>query len=128
MSEAEARRLMQLFADAWNAHDVDALLAMVTEDCVFDASAGGLPYGARHAGHVALREAFASIWVAIPDAQWDDCRHIAAGDNRGFSEWTFRGTRRSDGEKVEARGVDLFLFRDGKIAYKDTYRKNVTTR
>jgi ketosteroid isomerase-like protein len=39
------------------------------------------------------------------------------------SEWTFTGTR-TDGSRVEVHGCDLFTFRDGKIAVKDSYRKN----
>ena len=31
---------LQAFADAWNRHDVDALMSFMTEDCVFEASAG----------------------------------------------------------------------------------------
>ena len=42
---------------------------------------------------------------------------------RGVSEWTFTGTR-PDGTRVEAHGCDLFTFRDGKIALKNSYRKN----
>ena len=116
--------LLNKFSDAWNAHDVDELLSLVTHDCVFDTSAGPLPYGARHKGTDQLRAAFSSIWIAMPDARWEDCYHVVAGE-RGFSEWTFRGTRSADGKLVEARGVDLFKFRDGKISYKDTFRKTV---
>jgi ketosteroid isomerase-like protein len=39
------------------------------------------------------------------------------------SEWTFTGTR-ADGTRVEVHGCDLFTFRDGKIALKNSYRKN----
>jgi hypothetical protein len=36
---------LQRFADAWNRHDVDARMSFMTEDCVFEASAGldGMP-------------------------------------------------------------------------------------
>jgi hypothetical protein len=39
------------------------------------------------------------------------------------SEWTFTGTR-MDGTRVEVNGCDLFTFRDGKIAVKNSFRKN----
>ena len=61
------------------------------------------------------------VFEAFPDASWNDARHVVSGD-RGFSEWIFRGTDRS-GNKVEVRGVDVFTFRDGRIARKDTFRK-----
>ncbi|MGH7263555.1 MAG: nuclear transport factor 2 family protein [Candidatus Rokuibacteriota bacterium] len=49
-------------------------------------------------------------------------RHFVSGD-RGVSEWTFRGTRRSTGEVVERQGCDVFTLHDGRIQVKDTYHK-----
>jgi ketosteroid isomerase-like protein len=43
--------------------------------------------------------------------------------DRGVSEWTFSGTR-SDGKRIEVNGCDLFTFLDGKIAVKNSFRKN----
>lgn len=122
MTDARLIDLLDEFAKAWNRHDCDALLSMMTDDGVFETAAGPEHYGARHAGSEALRSAFSAVFEAFPDASWNDARHLACGD-RGFSEWTFRGTDRS-GNKVEVRGVDLFTFRDGRIARKDTFRKN----
>jgi steroid delta-isomerase-like uncharacterized protein len=117
MSEA----LLHAFAAAYNRHDLEALLGMVTEDCVFEMSAGPEPWGARHAGKAALRQALPWAWQAWPDARWEEATHVVAGE-RGFSEWTFRGTD-GQGRVTEQRGVDLFTFRDGLIARKDSYRK-----
>ena len=47
--------LLHAFAEAFNRHDIDALLGMVTEDCVFEMSSGPEPWGLRHAGKAALR-------------------------------------------------------------------------
>lgn len=116
--------LLNAFADAYNRNDLDALLAMVTADCIFETSSGLHPWGERHAGTVALREALPWAWRRWPDARWNEATHVVAGD-RGFSEWTFRATD-PDGRVVEVRGVDLFTFRDGRIARKDTFRKQVT--
>ena len=63
-----------------------------------------------------------AVWATFPDAQWRNSRHFVHGD-RGVSEWTFTGTR-PDGTRVEVHGCDLFTFRDGKIALKNSYRKN----
>ena len=73
-------------------------------------------------GREAVRQAYASVWQAIPDAQWRDARHFVAGD-RGVSEWRFTGTR-ADGSRVEVNGVDIFTFRDGRIQVKNSYRKD----
>ena len=123
MSAEERIALMEKHAAAWNAHDIDGLLGMMTEDCVFEASAGPYAHGQRHAGHEALRAAFSAILQAFPDARWGDLVHTIAGD-RGLSVWTFWGIG-LDGRKVEARGLDLLDFRGSKISRKDTFRKNV---
>ncbi len=114
--------VLQQFADAWNRHDVDALMGFMSEDCVFEASAGPDVAGTRCVGREAVRAGFAEVFVTYPDAQWSGARHIVCGD-RGVSEWTFTGSR-ADGSRVEVHGCDLFTFRDGKIAVKDSYRKN----
>lgn len=110
------------FADAWNRHDVDALMTFVTDDCVFETAAGPQAFGARHVGTAAVRDAFEAAWKNFPDAQWRNGTHFVAGD-RGVSEWLFTGTA-PDGSRVEANGVDLFTFRDGKIAVKNVFRKD----
>lgn len=114
--------VLQAFANAWNRHDVDALMSFMAEDCVFEASAGPEVCGTRYAGREAVRAGFEDVWATFPDAHWGGARHFVCGD-RGVSEWTFTGTR-ADGTRVEVRGCDLFTFRDGKIALKNSYRKN----
>ena len=125
MSKALANvttEFLQAFADAWNRHDVDALMSFMTDDCVFEASAGPEICGERSEGREAVRGAFAAVWATFPNAHWGNARHFVCGD-RGVSEWTFTGTRQ-DGTKVEVHGCDLFTFRDGKISVKNSYRKN----
>lgn len=113
---------LQAFADAWNRHDVEALMRFMTQDCVFEASAGPQACGASHVGAEAVKAAFSDVWKTFPDAQWRFPRHFVCG-NRGVSEWTFSGTR-PDGARIEVNGCDVFTFRDGKIAVKNSYRKN----
>src|SRR5688500_14193718 len=112
------------FCDAFNRHDLDALMAHMTEDCVFDAAAGPEQQGRRYAGQDAVRAGVAEVFATFPDGQWEEGRHWVSGD-RGVSEWVFRGTRR-DGTRVEVNGCDLFTFRDGKIAVKDSFRKQLS--
>jgi steroid delta-isomerase-like uncharacterized protein len=114
--------VLQEFADAWNRHDVEALMAFMTDDCVFEASAGADITGTRYVGREAVRAGFAEVFAAFPDAHWHDARHFVCA-SRGVSEWTFTGTR-ADGTRVEVHGCDLFTFRDGRIALKNSYRKN----
>ena len=97
-------------------------MSMMTDDCVFEASAGPQVNGQRSEGQEAVRAAFAAVFEAFHDAHWAGARHFIAG-SRGVSEWTFTGTNLDD-KRVEVNGCDLLTFRDGKIAIKNAYRKN----
>jgi len=115
---------LDAFAEAFNRHDVEAILAAMTEDCVFEASAGPDVCGRRYEGPREVGKAFAEVFETFPDAQWRGARHFLIGD-RGLSEWTFSRTR-ADGTRVEVTGCDIFTFRDGRIAVKNSYRKQRT--
>jgi steroid delta-isomerase-like uncharacterized protein len=121
-AEQDLEKLLQAFADAWNRHDVDALMSMMTEDGVFEASAGNDVNGQRHQGQTAVRAAYEAVFAQYPDAHWGNARHFVKG-NRAVSEWTFTGTLK-DGRRVEVTGCDLFTFRNGRIAVKNSFRKN----
>lgn len=113
--------LLEGFAQAFNRHELGALMRLMTEDCVFEASAGPDVEGQRHTGRAAVAAAFAEVFATYPDARWNDPRHFWAGD-RAVTEWTFTGTR-ADGTRVEVKGCDLFTLRDGRIAVKNSFRK-----
>jgi len=115
-------QFLQAFANAWNRHDVDDLMSFMTDDCVFESSAGDDVCGTRFVGANAVRMSFAKAWELLPDAEWGDARHFVSGE-RGVSEWVFSGTQ-ADGKRIEVNGCDIFTFRDGKIAVKNSYRKN----
>ena len=122
MGDEEKLLLLDTFAEAWNAHDLDTLMSCMTDDCVFEASAGPDACGTRTVGREEVRAAFAQVFSDLPDAQWREPCHFAVGD-RGVCEWTFTGTQ-ADGTKIEVNGCDLLTFRDDKIAVKNSYRKN----
>jgi len=119
---ADAPDLEALHA-AFNAHDLDAIMAFFTDDCVFDAPRGPAPGGRRFVGKEQVREGFKARIDGIPDIVWADSRHFSSGD-RGASEWTIRGTQ-ANGEPIEVRGCDLFEFSDGKVRRKDSFWKIV---
>lgn len=125
MSEHDRRHaeLLAAFGAAFNRHDVDALMSMMTDDCVFFTLAGDGPRGNALRGQAAVRAAFEATMKAFPDAQWRQGPIFVAGD-RGVSQWTFTGTRHDGSGRVEAEGCDLFTFRDGRIAVKDAFRKD----
>ena len=113
---------LQSFADAFNAHDMNAIMAHMTDDCVFEASSGPDMDGEKFNGHEQVAKAFENVFATFPDAHWSNIKHFIAG-NRGFSEWVFKGTK-PGAARVEVTGCDLFTFKNGKIAIKNSYRKN----
>lgn len=114
--------MLDAFAQAWNRHDIDALMSFMTDDCLFHAWTGPDACGTPYLGREAVRAGFMKAWADYPDAQWTRARHTVSGA-RGVSEWTFVGTRASDGERVEVDGCDLFTFRGDRIRVKDSWRK-----
>ena len=77
--------------------------------------------GTVYDGQRQVRKGVEAVFARFPDARWSDPKHFIAGD-RGVSEWVFSGTR-EDGVRVETQGCDVFTFRQGKIAVKNSYRK-----
>jgi len=116
--------LESFFVNGWNSHDVDAAMAFMADDCVFESAAGPDACGTRHTGRSSVRDAFARIFERVPDVQFRERRHLVAGD-RGVSEWTFTGTS-ATGAPIEVDGCDLFVFERGKIRTKSTFLKNRT--
>ena len=125
--------LLDRFGAAWNEHDAEALISMMTPNAVFRQSAGpeGVFTGTEVIGHTNLKKAFETTFNSFPDAKWAQrgagfvISSGAEGVWRGVSEWTFQGTRAVDGAKFDTNGVDIFTFKDGLIAIKDAYRKDV---
>ena len=124
MDDAVSISVLEDFAAAWNRHDLDAILSMMTEDCVFEASRGPDVKGTIFTGQADVRRGIEEVFATLSDARWNDPKHFIAGD-RGASEWVFTATG-PDGAHVEVQGCDVFTFRNGKIAVKNSYRKQRT--
>ena len=75
----------------------------------------------RYAGKDSALEGFVSKRKASPDARLINDKHFVRGDF-GVSEWTFVGTL-ADGSRIAVDGVDIFTFKNGKIAVKNAFRK-----
>jgi len=97
----------------------------MTDDCVFEASAGPDFDGEKFSGQEQVKKAFEEVFAIFPNAHWGNTQHFISG-NRGLSEWVFSGTK-LDGSMIEVTGCDIFTFKDGKIAIKNSYRKNRLT-
>jgi len=111
--------------EAFNRHDLDAIMEFFSDDCSFDFPRGPEFWGQRFEGKAQVREALAGRFKGIPDVHYGDDSHwISANGNRGVSEWTLTGTTTS-GLSVKVRGCDLWELRDGKVTRKDSYWKIV---
>jgi ketosteroid isomerase-like protein len=109
---------------AFNAHDLDAIMALCTEDVVLEMPRGPHPWGARAEGAAAVRALLATRFSGLPDVSYNDDTHHVAGA-LGISQWTLRGTEAGTGRRIEVRGCDLLTFRGDKVAKKDSYWKIV---
>jgi steroid delta-isomerase-like uncharacterized protein len=114
-------KFVEQFNTVWNAHDVDGILAMMTDDVIFEASFGKDPWGSRVVGKPALRAFLEQMFERIPDVRWDEIRHFAHPELVTV-EWLTSGTPRG-GAPYKVEGCDILTIRDGKIAAKRSYRK-----
>ena len=123
MGSGTSIETMKGFLDAFNRHDLDAIMGYFADECVFYMPRGAGPRGDRYVGKAEVRAGLAKRFQGIPDVHYGDDRHWL-GENFGVSEWTLTGTRVS-GERVEVRGCDLLEFADGRITRKDSFWKIV---
>jgi ketosteroid isomerase-like protein len=106
------------FIESVGRHDLDAILADLTGDAVYENLGQDVDSG-RHEGHDAVRAAFAAVFAAYPDCHSDTDELFADGDRCCYC-WTMHWTD-ADGSPASSTGVDIFTVRDGKVAYKKTY-------
>jgi steroid delta-isomerase-like uncharacterized protein len=114
---------MRAFLDAFNRHDLDAIMHFFADDCVLEMPRGPDPWGRRYVGKQQVRAGLATRFTGIPDVHYDEERHFVSGDV-GVSQWTLTGTT-LEGKRIEVRGLDVLDFRDGQVTRKDSYWKIV---
>lgn len=121
----DIRAMLVDLAAAFNAHDLDRIMASFAEDCVLEMPRGAEPWGARFEGRRDVRAALATRFEGLPDVHYGDAEHfVDEAAHAGMSKWTLTGTRR-DGTRVKVRGCDFYTFRDGLVIRKDSYWKIV---
>jgi steroid delta-isomerase-like uncharacterized protein len=119
------------YNEAWNSHDLDAIMAMHAPDMVFENHTAG-----ESAKGEAAREHIGSIFETWPDINFET-RRLYARDGLIVQEWTAIAThantmRRGDltaeptGKKVEWNGIDVIPFEDGLVKRKDVYSDSVS--
>jgi ketosteroid isomerase-like protein len=112
---------VERFNDAFNRHDVDGVMALMSEDVVFESTMPP-PDGERHEGQTAVRAVWDELFRASPNAVFETEDAFAAGD-RCVVRWLYRWAEDEDGKPGHVRGVDIFRVRDGKVAEKLSYVK-----
>lgn len=111
---AELSRTIERYNDAWNAHDLDAIVALHAPEMVFENhTAGERVEGDEVGPHIA------QIFENWPDLAFRN-RRLYARDGVVVSEWTATATD-PEGRRLEWDGVDVFPFEDGLIRRKDVY-------
>jgi len=118
MSERDSAEALEAtierYNDAWNAHDVDAIVGFHAPGMVFENhTAGESVEGDAVGPHIA------EIFRNWPDLAFRG-RRLYAREGLVVSEWTATATT-PDGRKLEWDGIDVFPFEDGRILRKDVY-------
>lgn len=121
----EIRSTLIELCEAFNAHDLDRIMALFSDDCVLEMPRGNNPWGARFEGKPSVRAALASRFEGLPDVNYGSPEHfVDSVANTGISKWTLTGTTHA-GLRKKVHGCDFYTFRDGKVIRKDSYWKIV---
>ena len=132
MEGSDLQKFIDRYNDAWNAHDVDAIVAMHTEDSVFENHVTG----DLNVGREQIGAAIRGIFSVFPDLSFEGRRQYIR-EGLVVQEWTARGTHEGTmkrggvevlptGKRVEYKGMDVIPIRDGLVARKDVYSDSVT--
>jgi ketosteroid isomerase-like protein len=111
---------IERFNDAFNRHDVDAVMAAMTADCVFE-DTDPPPDGRRFEGAAAVRACWEQFFASSPHAVFEFEECFALGE-RAVVRWLYRWVDAA-GAPGHVRGVDVFRVRDGLVAEKLSYVK-----
>jgi ketosteroid isomerase-like protein len=107
------------FNAAFNLHDVDAIMALMTDDVVFE-NTRPTPDGEKFVGQEKVRAFWAQMFERSPQARFET-EEIFAAEDRCVVRWVYHWVK--EGKPGHIRGVDVFRVRDGKVSEKFSYVK-----
>jgi len=113
-SAAELERVIERYNEAWNAHDLDAIVELHAPGMVFENHTAG-----ERAEGPDVRQHIGEIFANWPDLRLRG-RRLYVRDGLVVSEWTATATH-ADGRRLEWDGIDVFPFENGLILRKDVY-------
>jgi len=111
---------VQKFNEAVNQHDLAAVMAHMTEDCVFE-NTYPPPDGERYTGQTAVRGFWEKFFASSSQASFETEAMFACGE-QCVVRWRYRWVE-PDGKSGHIRGVDVLRVREGKVAEKFSYVK-----
>ncbi len=112
--------IVKQFNASLNARDVDTMMRLMTQDCVFE-NTNPPPDGSRYEGQRAVRS-FWEGFFAGSTSSVIEIEEIFCLDQCCVMLWTYRWTDAS-AQPGHIRGVDIYTIRDGLIAKKLSYVK-----
>ncbi len=121
----DIRSKLTELCEAFNAHDLDLIMASFADDCVLEMPRGNKPWGSRFEGKRNVREGLATRFAGLPDVHYGNAEHfVDSTADTGISKWILTGTTR-EGKRIEVQGCDFYTFRNGEVIRKDSYWKIV---
>ena len=111
---------VRLFNDALNVADVDAMMALTTEDTVFE-NTSPAPDGERYSGQKQVRAFWEDFFHSSSSARIEIEELFSLGD-RCIMLWTYHWAD-NNGAAGHIRGVDVYRLKDNLIAEKFSYVK-----
>lgn len=118
--EDEAIKIVTRFNEALNSSDVNTMMRLMTEDCLFD-NTYPPPDGTRYEGQAAVRAFWENFWKDSGQAHFD-IEEIFASQNRCVMRWIYQWVDQA-GQTGHIRGVDIYTLSNGLIAEKLSYVK-----
>lgn len=121
MSRIEvAPRMVLDFNEAFNRHDVDGMMRLMTQDCVFEDTAPA-PDGSVYSGQAPVSKYWQNFFRQSPQAHIE-IEEIFGLGFRCVMRWRYTWVDAS-GNQGYVRGVDVFKLKDGLICEKLSYVK-----
>jgi uncharacterized protein (TIGR03086 family) len=108
------------FSAAFGSGDVEAIMALMTQDCLFEAT-GPAPDGEKHEGAAEVRVMWEQLFGETNEPSFIEEESFVSGD-RAVLRWRFEWVD-DGGEPGHVRGVDVIRMRDGLICEKLSYVK-----
>jgi steroid delta-isomerase-like uncharacterized protein len=120
------------YNDAWNRHDVDTILALHTDDSVFENHTSG----GNAVGKAAIRKIIEGVFATFPDLTFQG-RRLYVREDLVVQEWTATATFQNaitrggktypaSGKTLSWNGMDVIPMRGGLVARKDVYADSIS--